>query len=319
MHRLRIARTSFVASLLLAVTLLGGCQTDNLSTPTGAIPAPSASPAYFGYVDEIIGADGAVAPSFVDDEYRQVRRRDDIAPIYQPEFLSPGEVSIPPGELVIGLTINGDARAYPAGVLYNREMVNDTVGGVPVLVTWCPLCYTALVHERKLDDTVPVFGNQGALYKGAMTWYDHGTGSIWSQPTGEAIAGPLAGANLKLIPSQLTTWEGWLQAHPQSRVLGSSTPDLPYAGRRPGKDHVVGVIVNGHAVAWPYLELVEAGSIVDEIGGVPVLVSLDQRTEAVRAAVQRSSSLDLPVFIAYRWVWERFYPDTEVDKDKIIH
>ena len=319
MHRLCIARTSLVVSLLLAVTLWGGCLSDNLSTPTGGIPAPSASPAYFGYVDEIIGADGAVAPSFVDDEYRQVRRRDDITPIYQPEFLSPGDAAVPPEELVIGLSINRDARAYPAGILYNREMVNDTVGGVPVLVTWCPLCYTALVHERKLDDSVPVFGNQGALYKGAMTWYDHGTGSIWSQPTGEAIAGPLAGASLELIPSQLTTLEGWREAHPHTRVLGSSTPDLPYVGRRPGKDHVVGVIANGHAVAWPYLELVEAGSITVDIGGVPVLVSVDQRTGAVRAVIQHSSSPELPVIIVYRWIWERFYPDIEVDKDKIIH
>lgn len=317
--RERCIAQTLLAALLLALTQWVGCQSHNNSSPAGDAVAPSSAPAYLGYVDEIIGADGDVGPSFVDDDYRQLRRPDDITPIYQPEFLSPGEASVPSGELVIGLTINGDARAYPAGVLYNREMVNDTVGDVPVLVTWCPLCYTALVHERQLDDTFPVFGNQGALYKGAMTWYDHGTGSIWSQPTGEAIAGPLSGASLELIPSQLTTWGAWLAAHPHSLVLDTSAPAPPFTGRRPGEDHVMGVVVNGHAMAWPYRYVVNVGSIAVDIGGAHVQISVDQQTEAIRAAIRNHPGSGLSVIIAYRWAWERFYPNTVVDKAGFIH
>lgn len=319
MRRRCIARTLLAATLLLALTPWVGCQSHDHSSPGGGAVAPPAAPAHLGYVDEIIGADGDVGSSFVDREYQQERLPDDIAPIYQPEFLSPGEASVPPGELVIGLSINGDARAYPAGVLYNREMVNDTVGDVPVLVTWCPLCYTALVHERKLGDSVPIFGNQGALYKGAMTWYDHGTGSIWSQPTGEAIAGPLAGASLELIPSQLTTWSGWLAANPHTLVLDSSTPAPPFAGRQPGEDHVVGLVVNGHAMAWSYRHVVNAGSIAVEIGGVHVQISVDQQTEAIRAVIRDQPGSELPIVIAYSWAWERFYPNKEVDKGEFIH
>ena len=73
-----------------------------------------------------------------------------------------------------------------------------------------------MVHRRELNGTVLVLGNQGALWGNAMTWWDHNTGSIWSQPIGEAILGPLKGARLELFPSTLTTWQSWLEAHPES-------------------------------------------------------------------------------------------------------
>ncbi len=86
---------------------------------------------------------------------------------------------------MIGVEVDGHARAYPVSLLNSREMVVDRVGGVPILVTWCPVCATAMVDGEEI-----IFGTQGALYRNAMTWWDHDTGSIWSQPLGEAIAGP---------------------------------------------------------------------------------------------------------------------------------
>lgn len=307
---------AFLAALtLLLLTPWSGCRSGGPS-PAGSLsfaPVP-APPAYTGSIDELIGPEGTVASAFVDADYRQLRRRDAITPIYDAVFVGPDATNFPDDELVIGLNINGDARAYPAGILYNREMVNDTVGGVPVLVTWCPLCYTALAHDRRVGDRAVVFGNQGALYKGAMTWYDHGTGSVWSQPLGEAIGGPMVGQDLTLLPSQLTTLGQWLAANPDSLVLASDVPAAPYAGRGLGEDHVVGVVIGERAMAWPYRDLMGAGAISAEIDGVGVVIQVDEATGAVRAIPTDRDGGEFPVVTAYEWAWRKFYPQTIVDK-----
>ena len=305
----------FALAAVLLLTTWGACG------PGDAFPADNQTPtrtpalaAYIGNLDEVIGPVGPFGPAFDDADFQQLRRPDAIVPVYHPRFLGPDKSDLPDDELVIGLKINGDARAYPAGLLYHREMVNDTVGGVPVLVTWCPLCYTALVHDRRVNGDAAMFGNQGALYKGAMTWFDHSTGSVWSQPLGVAIAGPLAGHGLELIPSQLTTWGQWLAANPDSRVLDSDIPSAPYSGRRPGEDHVIGVVVGDFAVAWPYLSVLEAGSVATKIAGIDLVVRVDPYTGAIRAMEIGDEEKELPVIIAYRWAWEQIYPDVAVDK-----
>ncbi len=316
-------RSYTLALLALAAILLltawSGCRPGGAS-PDGT-PAPTRTPAlsaYIGSVDEVIGPEGPVSSAFDDAEFRQLRPPDAIPPVYHPKFVPHDESDLPHDELVIGLSINGDARAYPAGLLYHREMVNDTVGSVPVLVTWCPLCYTALVHERRVDGNRVRFGNQGALYKGAMTWFDHATGSVWSQPFGEAIAGPLVGRSLELMPSQLTTWGQWLDANPESRVLVSDIPSTPYSGRRPGEDHVAGVVVGDQAVAWPYLSVLNAGSLAAEIGGTDLVITVDTETGALRAVTVDAARKELPVIVAYRWAWESLYPNGQVDKGNPI-
>lgn len=250
---------------------------------------------------------GRLQQTFVDAEYEQLRRPDAIAPIYDPRFVPASETNLPDGEMVIGLAINGDSRAYPAGILYNREMVNDTVGGVPTLITWCPLCYAALAHRRSMDHDTFTFGNQGALYKGAMTWFDHSTGSIWSQPSGQAIAGPLAGAKLTLMPSQLTTWGQWRAAHPETRVLTTAMPAQPYRGRQPGQQHVVGVVIGNHATAWPYPMVMERGPIDARVGDTSIRLWQDDETGAIRAVANDNGQRELPTIIAYQWAWQKLY------------
>ena len=313
-----LAYLAIAAVLLLAPGV--GCQSGDdkarsLTTIGGPVATRSlAPPTYIGTVDEVIGPAGPLGSAFDDADFRQVRRPDAILPVYEPRFLGSDTSDLPDGELVIGLRINEEARAYPAGLLYHREMVNDTVGGVPVLVTWCPLCYTALVHDRRLNGEAAVFGNQGALYKGAMTWFDHATGSVWSQPLGQAIAGPLAGHSLKLMPSQLTTWGQWLAAHPDTRVLAADIPAAPYSGRKPGADHVAGVVVGNRAMAWPYVSVLDSGPIAAEVGGVDLVISADPVTGAVRAVTVDEVPRELPVIIAYRWAWAQLYPQAQVDK-----
>ena len=314
-------RAPVAAMIALALTL-------SLAVELPAAPPTPAAPyapigdlvnagVFAGGYDEIIGADGPAAADFTDGDYVQLRRPDDIPPIYAPEFVAPEAAGWPEGEPVVGLALNGDARAYPAGILYRRELVNDVVGGVPVLVSWCPLCYTALAHERRLDSATPVFGNQGALYRGAMTWYDHATGSVWSQPLGAAIAGPQAGRRLALLPAQLTTWGQWRVAHPDTLALAEDgIPAAPYRGPRPGEEHIAGIVIGDEAAAWPYpaVAAASAGSpVTGRVGAAAVALWRDEGSGGIRAW---SGGAETPVIIAYRWAWADFYGgDGDNDSD----
>ncbi len=298
-------------SILVTALLLLAC-----SPPEPTSPAASVGE-FAGAYDEIIGADGRAAAGFSDADYVQLLRPDDIPPIYAPEFVAAPQASLPDDELVIVLSINGDARAYPAGILYTREMVNDVVGDVPVLVSWCPRCYTALVHRRPMDATgsALVFGNQGALYQGAMTWYDHGSGSVWSQPLGMAIAGPAAGRTLSLLPSQLTTWREWRTAHPDTLALVVDEPAPPFRGRRPGPEHLVAVVVGDAAAAWPYQRAASGETIHATVGESAVTLWLDDATGGIRATATSADGIqrELPTLIAYRQAWLKLHPGSVIN------
>lgn len=202
---------------------------------------------------------------------RWVVSRDGISPVYQPKFVTAEASPLDTEDLVIGLQIDDETRAYPVGLLAAREMVNDWVAGVPVLVSWCPLCGTGTVHRRELNGKSALFGNQGALWGNAMTWWDHETGSIWSQPLGEAIAGPYLGHRLELLPSTLTTWLAWRSAHPETLVL-----DGPVYPSGPNDSNTAVVLAYGDEVAAYPIELVlERGVINDVVGGLAVAVVAD--------------------------------------------
>ena len=162
---------------------------------------------------------------------------DGIPSIDVPEFDRASEVQwLEPQEAVVALVVNGDARAYPAQVLIWHEIVNDTVGGVPVTLTFCPLCNTAIGYHRQLGDRIFEFGTSGRLYNSALVMYDRQTESLWAHYTGQAIAGALTGSQLELIPVATVAWETFLAEHPNGLVLtrpggfGRSYGTNPYAG-----------------------------------------------------------------------------------------
>lgn len=117
-----------------------------------------------------------------------------------------------------------------------------------------------MVHRREVDGEAIVLGNHGALWGNAMTWFDHETGSIWSQPLGEAIAGPLKGKKLELLPSTLTEWSDWREAHPDSFALDAPSTfsgfDL--------EDMAVVVEINEDSMAFP-VSLVRRVGVANEI------------------------------------------------------
>jgi hypothetical protein len=163
--------------------------------------------------------------------------KDGIPSIDHPEFKPVAEADhLKPTEPVIGFTVNGDARAYPLGVLIWHEIVNDTVGGVPVIVTYCPLCNSAVVFDRRVAGTATEFGTTGKLRNSDMVMYDRDTESWWQQFLGEAIVGERTGTRLKMLPARLESWERFAKRHPEGRVLVPNNPSMrnyganPYAG-----------------------------------------------------------------------------------------
>lgn len=128
-----------------------------------------------------------------------------------------------------------------------------------------------MVHRRELNGRELLFGNQGALWGNAMTWWDHDTGSVWSQPLGEAIVGPRKGARLELLASTLTDWAAWRTVHPDTLALAAP-------GGRSGFDLTEMVIVvelGDEAVAYPVADLREPGVVNDVVAGLEIAVVAD--------------------------------------------
>jgi hypothetical protein len=125
-----------------------------------------------------------------------------------------------------------------------------------------------MVHRRDVDGEVLVLGNQGALWQRAMTWWDHETGSVWSQPLGEAVAGPLRGTRLELLPSTLTEWGTWQRMHPDTLALNAP------GGRSSFRleDTLIVVEIGNEVVGYAPGSVAERGIVGDVEGGVPLAV-----------------------------------------------
>jgi hypothetical protein len=160
--------------------------------------------------------------------------KDGIPSIDNPKFHGfDKELKLGPMEPVIGLSINGDARAYPLRILMWHEIVNDTVGSVPVTVTYCPLCNTSIVFERKIADTIYDFGTTGKLRFSDLVMYDRQTQSWWQQFSGEAIVGKMLGTTLQIVPSRLESYANFKTRFPGGKVLRGDPSARRDYGRNP--------------------------------------------------------------------------------------
>lgn len=248
-------------------------------------------------------AEGSLA-SLEPSESRQVSiyslvPKDAIRSIDDPSFLSAdeAEAQMASSELVIGLQLGGQTRAYPINILSRHEIVNDLVAGVPVATTYCPLCFTGIVYDRRVDGQVLEFGVSGKLIMNDLVMYDRQTDSLWQQILGEGIQGQFKGVKLTPIAATHTTWSQWRSAHPETLVLdkggsyGSDAyssyynrSDLGVLGgslsdeRLPGKELVLGLVVQRQTKAYAFSRLFANPVINDSIGGSAVLIVFDQRT-----------------------------------------
>jgi len=146
--------------------------------------------------------------------------RDTIPPIDSPRFVPAGEAEgIGPFEPVVSVIIGSDARAYPLRLLLWHEIVNDTVADVPIAVTYCPLCNSAVVFDRRLGERVLDFGNTGRIRRYDMIIYDRQTESWWQQFVGEGIVGTFSGSRLTALPARVESLSRFRERAPAGRVL----------------------------------------------------------------------------------------------------
>lgn len=219
---------------------------------------------------------------------------DGIPPIDSPQFESIESASdwLIDRSPVIALEIEGDARAYPLAILTWHEIVNDEVGGVPVAVTFCPLCNAGLVFERTVDGEVLRFGVSGLLRNSDMIMWDNATESFWQQLTGEGIVGAYTGTRLVERPSTMTSFGAFASRYPEGVVLSRDTGVFRDYGRNPYTDYdssaspflytgdlddrlppmarVLGIRLGQSAVAYDLGALAEVIVVNDEIEGIPV-------------------------------------------------
>lgn len=201
---------------------------------------------------------------------------DGIPPIDNPVFAPVGEVDfISDEEAVILVEVDGDARAYPIQVMIWHEIVNDQFGDMPVTVTYCPLCNSALAYDRRIGERVLDFGTSGSLYQSALVMYDRQTGSLWAHFTGQGLVGHYAGAQLDFVPAQTVSFAQFKEAHPDGMVLTRDTGALreyglnPYAGYDFEDSDPIGAFFNGE-VDRTLLAKARIVGISDEAGSVAV-------------------------------------------------
>jgi hypothetical protein len=275
--------------------------------------------------------------------------KDGIPSIDRPKFIALAEAThLADREPVIGLTLHGDARAYPLQVLTWHEIVNDVVGGVPVAVTYCPLCNAAIVFERTVDGVVLDFGTTGLLRHSDLVMYDRQSESWWQQFTGEAIVGAMTGKALKAVPARLQSFALFKAENPQGRVLVPENPGLraygrnPYAGydsaERPflysgdlpeGIDpmaRVVVVRVAGGPRAYALERLAAEGRIEDgaivltwsagQASALDTRIIAEGRDVGNIVAQKRSAAglEDLVYDITFAFVVKAFHPDLDIFK-----
>ena len=160
--------------------------------------------------------------------------KDGIPAIDHPPFVSVAEArGLVPHEPVISVAIGGEARAYPLGVMIWDEIVNDTVGGMPIAVTWCPLCNSSVVFDRRAGGRTLSFGTTGKLRNSDLVMYDRETESWWQQFGGDCIVGTLLGAELKYLPARVESVERFRTRFPHGRVLVPPDPEGRDYGRNP--------------------------------------------------------------------------------------
>ncbi len=221
---------------------------------------------------------------------------DGIPPIDHPKFIPVAGVDfLAENEPVMAVDVGIDARAYPVQILIWHEIVNDTIGGVPVAVTYCPLCNSAVAYDRRVDGRVMSFGTSGLLWNSALVMYDRQTETLWSHFNGEAIVGMLTGTELETFPVATVPWGVWRDAHPEGLVLSRDTGfdrdygSNPYPGydditsqpflfegevdgRFTAMTRVVGIELEGSALAVPLVLLREQGVVPATVDGQDLTV-----------------------------------------------
>jgi len=237
-------------------------------------------------------------------------KKDGIPPLDPPRMTIPEVITyLQDDDLVFGVSINGDARAYPLRILGWHEMLNDVVGGVPVALAYCTLCGSGILFETAVEgrEAPFIFGSSGLLYRSNKLMFDRETNSLWNQFTGKPVVGPLVGEGIELEqhPIVITNWAAWRTQNPLTLVMDVNTgytrdygSDVVYkdyfasddlmfpvvtSGPLKAKDYVFGIQEFAALKAWPLAVFADNPVINDNIGGRNIVLLGNVETRTVRA------------------------------------
>ncbi|MGH9249028.1 MAG: DUF3179 domain-containing protein [Acidimicrobiales bacterium] len=246
-------RVALIVWVLAAALLLIACTPDD-PQPEPAVRAPATEPSSESAAEptslpQAANSPREDAPSAVDNMRDEAfpdalidpdqilsggPPPDGIPAIDEPKFQHVDDVDwLAETAALLAITIDGDTRGYPFQILTWHEIVNDTVGGVPVAVTYCPLCNSGVGFDRRVDGKVLDFGTSGRLYASNLVMYDRQTESLWPQLTGQASVGVMTGAKLEFVPVFPVGWSDFREAHPDAWVLSRDTGHSRDYGRNP--------------------------------------------------------------------------------------
>jgi len=260
--------------------------------------------------------------------------KDGIPSIDNPKFLSAsGAAFLESSDIGLGLTVEGESRFYPYRILVWHEIVNDTVGGEPVLVTYCPLCATGVVFDRRVGGEVQEFGVSGLLWQSNLLMYNRAGSedkeSLWSQVLGEAVLGVDTGEKLSIIRSDVVRWSDWRKGHPDTKVLSNDTGVSRDYGRDPygnyytsesvsfgasfsdtrlhPKELVHGVEIDGLFKAY-HDPALKVGTTNDTFAGKTVSIKKTSSGEITFSA----NGQPLPSIPGFWFSWIAVHPETEL-------
>ena len=277
---------------------------------------------------------------------------DGIPSIDRPTFADAATVAeLTARDPVIGLEVAGDARAYPLRILIWHEIVNDTVGGLPVTVTYCPLCNSAVVFDRRVGGRTLEFGTTGKLRHSDLVMYDRQTETWWQQFTGEALVGALLGSTLRLVPTRLESFADFRARHPGGKVLVPAPGTARPYGRNPYVDYdtqagpflfkgelpkgieaMARVVVVRREGAKPLIVAMETirnrGRLdleglqiswrlgqVSAVDAAKIAASRDVGTVDVRSVSADKTGDMVPYDVIFAFVANAFHPDVSIVKD----
>lgn len=249
--------------------------------------------------------------------------------IVHPRLMSSQQAaSLPASERVLAVSIGKAARAYPLSVLNRHQVIDDTVGGEPLAVTFCPLTQSAAVFKRTVDGKPTEFEVSDELYQSNLVLSDAATRSLWSQVEGAAIKGPMAGRHLEVVPCVVTQWGLWKKFHPTSAIidgLGANSPN-PFAKyekspgpafpvshldrRLPAKTMVLGIRSGNESRVFPFSSLAQSrGFIQATVDRTLFDVIYDKKTQTVGASL---NGKHIAAYTGYWFAWAAVHPKSEI-------
>lgn len=263
--------------------------------------------------------------------------KDGIPSIDNPKFIDviEGNSYVSNDDIGLGVTVDGESRFYPYNILVWHEIVNDTIQGKPVLVTYCPLCATGIVFERVVNGKEQEFGVSGRLWQSNLLMYNRAdkeeNESLWSQVLGEAVLGPNTGEKLAIVRSDTVRWGDWKKLHPDTKVLSRDTGALRSYGVDPYGDYytnesvsfgatfnddrlhpkafVLGVEIDGKFKAY-HIDAIPEGTSTDTFQGETITL-----TKSAAGEVGMSiDGIELPYIGGFWFSWLAVHPETELFK-----